>query len=171
MMWILACTREKFYSLSMLLPNGIIPRLLTFFVLSFLRLTTISFIHKHLESLIGDINPQLVTCHVLIDCWLQNSFGALLPLHIQLGVSLKYWAWSVSLKVWCYSGLIRETIFVLFLFFLSKRIYTMLVFTNCGSGLTNSNYTELNQLYQQYKDQGLHFDLKMFFHAYRFGNQ
>lgn len=89
-MWILACTREKFYSLSMLLPNGIIPPLLTFFVLSFLRPTTISFMHKHLESLIGDINSQLVTCHVLIDCWLQNSFGALLPLHIQLGVSLKY---------------------------------------------------------------------------------
>lgn len=30
---------------------------------------------------------------------------------------------------------------------------------NCGSGLTNSNYTELNQLYEKYKDQGLQFEL------------
>lgn len=28
-------------------------------------------------------------------------------------------------------------------------------FSNNCSGLTNSNYTELSQLYQKYKDQGL----------------
>ena len=30
---------------------------------------------------------------------------------------------------------------------------------NCVSGLTNSNYSELNQLYEKYKHQGLQFDL------------
>ncbi|KAJ8422392.1 hypothetical protein Cgig2_028207 [Carnegiea gigantea] len=37
-------------------------------------------------------------------------------------------------------------------------IILSLLFIDCligGSGMTNSNYTELNQLYQKYKDQGL----------------
>lgn len=72
-MWILASTREKFFWLSMLPPNGIIPRTLVFI-----------FFYKQ------------------------------------------------STK--------------------TKPIYSISLI--CGSGLTNSNYTELNELYQKYKDQG-----------------
>lgn len=39
-----------------------------------------------------------------------------------------------------------------------------------SSGLTDENYPELTKLYQQYKDQGLHFELILFFHAYHFEN-
>lgn len=35
-------------------------------------------------------------------------------------------------------------------------------FLNTGSGMTNSNYTELNQLYEKYKNQGLCCKLKSF---------
>lgn len=41
------------------------------------------------------------------------------------------------------------------LLFLSSIVHCCFLFVLiCCSGLTNANYTELNQLYQQYKDQG-----------------
>lgn len=48
-----------------------------------------------------------------------------------------------------------------FFFFSSIRIcvydYLLQLGLFCVSGMTNSNYTELNQLYEKYKHQGLHF--------------
>lgn len=45
------------------------------------------------------------------------------------------------------------------LLILSSIIHCCFCLLICCSGLTNSNYTEMNQLYQQYKDQGMHFEL------------
>ncbi|PRQ22023.1 putative glutathione peroxidase [Rosa chinensis] len=49
-----------------------------------------------------------------------------------------------------------------------KRKVLLIVKVASKCGLTNSNYTELNQLYEKYKDQGLNFELLLFFDAYHF---
>lgn len=45
-------------------------------------------------------------------------------------------------------------------------IFLILCLVICGSGMTNPNYTELNQLYEKYKDQGLHFEPLSLPHAW-----
>lgn len=63
------------------------------------------------------------------------------------------------------NGIVPHTL-VFILFYKQSRktkpIYSISFSMICGSGLTNSNYTELNELYQKYKDQGLHFQLILF---------
>ena len=130
MMLILALTREKFYWLWMLLPDGIPSLLPSIFILFFFN--SILWLWSNRNLLIFGKFATLTrstTCNVS---------------------RLEFWGESSPL---CF----RDTICSELLF-----IYYCLCFLDCDSGMTNSNYTELNQLYEKYKDLGLYSKLKLF---------